>query len=122
MGDPDIRVRRAVAGALVQLGHEKGETLLDIAERVPAAVMIAVAKSSKPAKKSSSGGGMNLDPGMLLKAGVGLLAVLLIGGGIWWWMNAPSSPPSKKKSAKSTATKKAPTAKKTTSKARPSAE
>src|SRR5262249_57330451 len=33
MADPDIRVRRAVAAALLQLGPPKGETLLAIAQR-----------------------------------------------------------------------------------------
>src|SRR5436190_20443077 len=35
--DKEVRVRRAVAAALVQLGHPKGESLLEIAERKPVA-------------------------------------------------------------------------------------
>ena len=124
MGDPDIRVRRAVAAALVQLGHEKGETLLDIAERVPAAMLIAAAKGSKPAKKSSGGGGMNVDPGMLLKLVGGLAAVALVGGGIWWAVTGMGSsgpkPKAGKKSGKSAATAKktSPSSKKPSARAR----
>jgi hypothetical protein len=105
LGDQDVRVRRAVAGALVQLGHPKGETLLDIAERKPAAAVIAsgsAASISKPKPRKSSGGG--IDSGTLKIAGVAVLAISIIGGGIYWWMNAPPSTSKSKK--KSTATKK----------------
>jgi hypothetical protein len=105
MGDPDIRVRRAVAAALVQLGHPKGETLLDIAERKPAAVALA---KPPPKPKKSGGSSMNVDPGMLLKIGGGIVAVAVIVGGIWMWMNSKPAPRAKKKSGKPTATKSVP--------------
>ena len=104
LGDQDVRVRRAVAGALVQLGHPKGETLLDIAERKPAHAVIAsgsAASMSKPKPRRSSGGG-SIDSGTLKLVGGAILGIGIVGGGIWYWMSAPaSSPRSKKKSAAS---------------------
>src|SRR5207248_3462305 len=113
LGDQDVRVRRAVAGALVQLGHPKGETLLDIAERKPAAAVIAsgsAASISKPKPRKSSGGGSSIDSGTLKLVGAAIVAIGVVGGGIWWWMNSPSSAPKSKK--KGTATKKVATPKK----------
>jgi hypothetical protein len=112
LGDSDIRVRRSVAAALVQLGHPKGETLLDIAERKPAHAVIAAgsaASISRPKPRKSSGGS-SIDPGTLKIVGIAVLVIGIIGGGIWWWMSAPSVPA--KKSKKSTATKKVSPAKK----------
>jgi hypothetical protein len=112
LGDHDVRVRRAVAGALVQLGHPKGQTLLDIAERKPAAAVMAsgsAASISKPKPRRSSGGS-SIDPGTLKIVGIAVLVIGIIGGGIWWWMSTPSAPA--KKSKKSTATKKVTPAKK----------
>jgi hypothetical protein len=115
LGDQDIRVRRAVAGALVQLGHPKGESLLTIAERTPAASMLMMAKPI-PRSKPRISTGESIDGGTLAKFGGAILAVALVGGGIWYWMNLPSSAKSKRsaKAAKSAAAKKvaAPAAKK----------
>jgi hypothetical protein len=118
MADPDIRVRRAVAAALVQLGHPKGETLLDIAERKPAAA--ALVKPPPAKAKKPGGGSTNVDSGMLLKVGGGLVAVAAIVGGIWWAMSGSSggSRP-KKKAGKPPAAK---SAKPSTSKPRRSLE
>lgn len=98
MVDPDIRVRRAVAAALILLGHPKGETLTSIAERAPAAA-IAASPATKPAKKKSSsgGGGASLDPALLKKVGGGLALALLLGGGIWWWTSQPSGPAARRR-------------------------
>lgn len=110
MGDKDIRVRRAVAAALVQLGHEKGETLLAIAERMPASSVLMLAKP--PAKiRKSSGGGTSIDQQTLIKVGGGLLAAAVVGGGIWMWMNSSPAPRRGAKKAKAAATaNKAPAA------------
>ncbi len=116
MGDKDIRVRRAVATALVQLGHPKGETLLDIAERMPASSVLQLAKPPAKLKKKSGGGGMNLDPKMLMKVGGGALAAAILGGGIWMWMNSTPSRPKKK--GKAGTTQKAPEIKKGKAKAK----
>jgi hypothetical protein len=105
--DQDVRVRRAVAAALVQLGHPKGQTLLDIAERKPAAAVIKEqrALSSPPKPRKSSGGG-GLDSDMLKKLGIGVLVLGIAGGGIWYWMN--SSPPARgSRKGKAAAAKKA---------------
>jgi nucleotide-binding universal stress UspA family protein len=115
LGDQDIRVRRAVAGALVQLGHPKGESLLAIAERTPAASMLMMAKPI-PKSKPRISTGEGIDGGTLAKVGGAILAVALVGGGVWYWMNSPSSAKSKRaaKATKSAAAKKvaAPAAKK----------
>jgi nucleotide-binding universal stress UspA family protein len=95
LGDQDIRVRRAVAGALVLLGHPKGNTLLDIAERTPAASMLMMAKPITRAKSYS--GGSSIDSETLKKVGGAIVAIGVIGGGIWFWMN---STPSKSKKGK----------------------
>jgi hypothetical protein len=104
--DQDIRVRRAVAAALVQLGHPKGQTLLDIAERKPAAAVIKEQRSAaapKPRPRASSGGG--IDGGTLKILGGAVLAIAIAGGGVWYWMS--SSPSTGSKKAKSAAAKKA---------------
>jgi hypothetical protein len=106
MVDKDIRVRRAVATALVQLGHPKGETLLGIAERMPAASVLKLANAPVPKAKKSSGGGITIDPQSLIKVGGGLLAAALIGGGIWMWMSSSPSPRGRGKKAKAVAAKK----------------
>ncbi len=102
LSDQDVRVRRAVAGALVLLGHPKGQTLMDIAERKPAAEVIqehrAAGSYSAPKPRRSSGGSM--DSGTLAKVGGGILAIAIAAGGIWYYMNStPSYGPKKGKSA-----------------------
>jgi hypothetical protein len=105
LSDQDVRVRRAVAGALVQLGHPKGQTLLDIAERKPAAAVIQEHRAagtpySPPKPKKSSGGGGSIDSGALVKVGGAILAVAIAVGGIWYFMNpSPSSGGRKGKSS-----------------------
>ena len=110
--DQDVRVRRAVATALVQLGHPKGDALLNIAERKPAASVLSTPNASaapKP-KRKSSGGGMSLDGGTVKKLGVAVVAIAVVGGGVWYWMTSsgssstrrsrkPKSKPTKKVSA-----------------------
>ena len=107
MGDPDVRVRRAVAGALVQLGHHKGQTLLDIAERKPAKEVLA--KPAAP-KKPRSSGGSSIDPGKLKLVLVAVLGLALVGGGVWYFMQPGGSSGGygKPKKGKSSAAKKAP--------------
>jgi hypothetical protein len=109
LSDQDIRVRRAVAAALVQLGHPKGQTLLDIAERKPAAEVLqdhraASTPYSSPKSRTSSGGG-SIDSGTLTKVGGAILALAIAGGGIWYFTNSGSSGGARK--AKSAAAKKA---------------
>jgi hypothetical protein len=110
LSDQDIRVRRAVAGALVQLGHPKGQTLLDIAERKPAAAVLedhraAATPYSAPKPRKSSGGGSSIDPDTLKKVGGAILALAVAGGGVWYFMNSGSSGGARK--GKSAAAKKA---------------
>ena len=110
LSDQDIRVRRAVAAALVQLGHPKGQTLLDIAERKPAAEVLqdhraASTPYSSPKPRRSSGGGGSIDSATLTKVGGVILALAVAGGGIWYFMNSGSSGGARK--AKSAAAKKA---------------
>jgi hypothetical protein len=110
LSDEDVRVRRAVAGALVQLGHPKGQSLLDIAERKPAAEVLqghraAAAPYSAPRARRASGGGTSIDSGTLAKVGGAILAIAIAVGGIWYFMNSSSSPGAKK--GKSAAAKKA---------------
>jgi hypothetical protein len=110
MVDTDIRVRRAAATALIQLGHPKGEALLDIAERKPAAVTLAAARppAPKPRKNYGGGGGGGIDGDTLKKVGAAVLAVAVAVGGIWWWMSPGSTPTrGRARKAKSAATKKA---------------
>jgi len=106
MGDKDIRVRRAVAAALVQLGHPKGNTLLGIAERMPASSVLMLAKPPANIRKRSSGGG-SIDQPTLIKVGGGLLAAAVLGGGIWMWMNSAPSTRTKAKKGKAAAATKA---------------
>lgn len=108
--DKDVRVRRAVAAALVQLGHPKGRTLLDIAERKPAAppppsATPAYAPKSKP---KSTGGGMSIDGDMLKKLVLGVVAIGIVGGGVWYFFLSGSggSRPARKPKKKTTAAKK----------------
>jgi HEAT repeats len=97
--DQDIRVRRAVAGALVQLGHPKGKALLDIAERTPAKSMLMMAQPIPKSKPRYSGGGSSIDPDMLKKVGGALVVIGAIGGGIWYWMNMKPTKAKKPKPA-----------------------
>jgi hypothetical protein len=87
MVDQDVRVRRAVAAALVQLGHPKGETLLDIAERRPAAAVISANKPSPASKPKRTGGGMQIDGAAAKKIGIAVVAIAIAGGGIWYAMS-----------------------------------
>src|SRR5262249_45032909 len=84
MGDQDVRVRRAVAAALVQLGHPKGQTLLDIAERKPAKEVLA----TKPAPKPRISGGSSID-GRTVKIALG--AILAVGLAVGAWQLWPKS-------------------------------
>ncbi|MBS0266257.1 MAG: HEAT repeat domain-containing protein [Planctomycetes bacterium] len=88
MTDGDIRVRRAVATALVQLGHPKGQSLLEIAERRPAAATLTMAKGTTVVKPKRSGGSMDSDT--LKKVGVGVIAIGLIAGGAWFFLGGKS--------------------------------
>jgi hypothetical protein len=104
LSDPDVRVRRAVATALVQLGHPKGETLLDIAERKPANEVLSAAKSSR--SKPRGGTGASIDAGTLKLVAGAILVIAMVAGGAWYMFSGPSRPASSKKS-KSATTKKA---------------
>lgn len=95
MIDPEIRVRRAAAEALIQLGHPKGKTLLEIANRTPivASGSAAWASSAARASRPRGGGGH----GLPLKVGGGVAAAAaLMGGGLWFWLgSAPRGEPAK---------------------------
>ncbi len=122
MGDKDVRVRRAVATALVKLGHVKGESLLGIAERLPANAMLTMARAT-PAKVSRGNSGRSsIDSGTLLKVGGGIAAVAIIGGGIWYWMSQPSSGTRARKGKRAATAAKASAAKKANLKQAPPAE
>jgi hypothetical protein len=107
MSDPDIRVRRAVATALVQLGHPKGQALLDIAERRPAKDVLSAAKSSRSKPRMSSMGS-GIDGATLKLVAGAALVIALVGGGAWYMLSSPARPSGSKKS-KAAATKKAKT-------------
>jgi hypothetical protein len=113
MSDQDIRVRRAVAAALVQLGHPKGETLLDIAERKPANEVLSAAKSAPSKPRVRAGGGLESIP--LKPVAIAALAVAVVAGGIWYF-GGSSSHSSRQKKPKAAATKKAGAAPKKTPK------
>jgi len=107
--DKDVRVRRAVAAALIQLGHPKGQSLLDIAERKPAAPPPAAAMPAAPkSKPKSSGGGPSISGAAIKKLVLGIVAIGAVSGGAWYFMFRDSSsnsrPARKPKKAK---TKKA---------------
>jgi hypothetical protein len=121
LSDQDIRVRRAVAAALVQLGHPKGKALLDIAERKPAAAVLTEHRATATAtpKPRRSSGGSSIDAGTLKVLGAAVVAIAVVGGGIWYWMNSTPAPGAKR--AKSAAAKKA-AAKKAAAKAPKAAE
>jgi hypothetical protein len=88
--NPEIRVRRATAEALIALGHPKGKTLLDIAERKVAALPASAGSSySKPKAKRS---GTPIDWDAMKKPALALVCVAVLGGGIWWWQTKPSGP------------------------------
>lgn len=86
MANPEIRVRRVAAQALILLGHPKGESLLEIAERRVAAAPAAQAHSVTAKKKSRP----PTDWAGLLKPAGALLTVAILGGGIWWWQGRPA--------------------------------
>lgn len=90
MINPEIRVRRAAAEALIALGHPKGKSLLDIAERKVAALPASAASgySKAKAKKSSA----PIDWGAMMKPALAVVGVAIIGGGVWWWQSQPSTP------------------------------
>src|SRR5262245_16520990 len=104
IGDPDVRVRRAVATALVQLGHPKGQTLLDIAERKPANEVLSAAKSSRSKPRVATGG--SIDAGTLKLVAGAVLVIAVVAGGAWYLMSGPSRPSGTKK-PKGAPTKKA---------------
>lgn len=99
LGDQDIRVRRAVAEALVLLGHPKGKTLLDIAERTPAASVLMMAKPIPKSRPPMFSGGSGIDPGTLKKIAIAVLGIAVVAGGGWYLMNGTSSKKPKKKAA-----------------------
>jgi hypothetical protein len=105
LSDPDVRVRRAVASALVQLGHPKGSTLLDIAERKPAKEVLSAAKASRAKPRARSG--VEIDPGKLKLVAGAVLVIALVAGGAWYMFSGPSRPATKSKKSKSAPTKKA---------------
>ncbi|MBS0265704.1 MAG: HEAT repeat domain-containing protein [Planctomycetes bacterium] len=76
MTDADVRVRQAVAAALIQLGHAKGKALLEIAERTPAAQALARGAASSVSPRKPTNGGA--DVARLKKIGVGFLAASLL--------------------------------------------
>ena len=84
MVDHDVRVRRAVASALVQLGHPKGEALLDVAERTPAAELLA-AQISQPKRAR---GNFKLDGAVLKKVGIAVVVCAVLVGGIGIFMQS----------------------------------
>ena len=95
MVNPEIRVRRAAAEALIALGHPKGKALLDIAERKVAALPASAGPAySKPKAKRSSA---PIDWGAMLKPGLAVVGVAILGSGIWWWQSKPSAPKVAKK-------------------------
>jgi len=104
LSDPDVRVRRAVATALVQLGHPKGQTLLDIAERKPANEVLSAAKSSRSKPRVATSG--SIDPATLKLVAGAVLAIAVVAGGAWYTFSGPSRPAGSKK-PKSAPTKKA---------------
>ena len=85
MGDPDIRVRRAVASALAQLGHPKGESLLGIAERTPATMVLKAAQTYTPSRPRSRAGN-GLDTATLKKLCGAVLGLAVAAGGIYFAM------------------------------------
>ena len=85
--DKDVKVRRAVAAALVQLGHPKGKSLLEIAEKKPAAEVMTTPKAPKPKR---TGGGMSIDGDMLKKMGLVVVVIGVIAGGVWYAMKDSS--------------------------------
>ena len=109
MGDQDLRVRHAVASALAQLGHPKGESLLDIAERTPATFVLKAAQpsaSSRPRSRAGNG----LDAATLKKLCGAVLGLAIAGGGLFFAMGGgqpASSKAGRKKAgaARSTAKK-----------------
>ena len=103
LSDPDVRVRRAVAAALVQLGHPKGESLLDIAERKPANEVLSAAKSSRSKPRTAAGG--SIDAATLKLVAGAVLAIAFVAGGAWYMFSGPSRPAGAKK-PKSAPTKK----------------
>jgi len=95
MVNPEIRVRRAAAEALIALGHPKGKALLDIAERKVAALPASAGPAySKPKSKRSSA---PIDWGAMLKPGLAVVGVAILGSGLWWWQSKPSAPKVAKK-------------------------
>jgi hypothetical protein len=106
MADPDVNVRRAVAAALVQLGHPKGEQLIEIAERKPAASVLTEAKSTTAAKPKRSEGGLRLTRGLLTKVGAAIVMIAVAAGGTWYAMNNSAAPARRTRKAKSVTAKK----------------
>ncbi|MFN0052013.1 MAG: HEAT repeat domain-containing protein [Planctomycetales bacterium] len=89
MINPEVRVRRAVASALIQLGHPKGSSLLEIAERrvpgAPASPKVTAGYSKARAKNGTT------DMKGLTKPLAALAAAILVGGTFWWWQSQPPS-------------------------------
>jgi hypothetical protein len=88
------------------LGHPKGQSLLDVAERKPAKAVLAAAKP--PAKPRSSGGGSSIDGGTLKIVLGAVVAIALVGGGAWYFWPKSSGTYGKSKKGKAAVTKKAP--------------
>jgi hypothetical protein len=94
MGDQDLRVRRAVASALAQLGHPKGESLLGIAERTPATFVLKAAQPYAPSRPRSRAGN-GLDAATLKKLCGAVLGLAVAAGGVFFALNGGPSAPSK---------------------------
>lgn len=79
--DGEIKVRRAAAEALIQLGHPKGESLRGIAQRPPVDGPAAAKTDRSPPKRARVKGDFGLSlagSGKLLKGAA--LVVVLVGG------------------------------------------
>lgn len=106
--DPEPGVRRAVAAALIQLGHPRGRALLDVAERKPATAVPGVRSVSSSNRGRRAG--FHLDVDIFKKAGGVFAVAVLVASGGWYWMNDGGDSPGsdlKSRRAKIAAAKKA---------------
>jgi len=106
MVDPEVEVRRAVAAALVQLGHAKGKTLLEIAERTPAAAVLGGTRSTAAVRPRRSGGGFRLGSGVTAKLTTAFAVVAMIAGGSWYATSNASAPARRTRKAKAVSAKR----------------